>query len=90
MELRVEGGEVLGTVQAYFADGHSPLASINGRRLGPFIFAEITHMRHGDILHFGKLRLRFRRKRMQFRCPAPVGDFYPRRASLWHVDLPNE
>lgn len=81
----VKGSKVQGTVQAWFTDGHSPLASIVGKRYGPFIKADIWHMRHGEILDYGKLWLRYRKGRMHFRCK-PLAGFYPERSELWRIE----
>jgi hypothetical protein len=85
LTTEVRGTKVIGTVQAWFNDGHSPLASIVGTRIGPFVWAEIWHMRHGEVQVYGKLKLRYRRDRMHFRCK-PLANFYPERAELWRVE----
>lgn len=85
LTTEVKSSDVTGTVQAWFADGHSPLASIVGKRYGPFIRVEIWHMRHGEVLKYGKLRLRYRKGKMQFECK-PLADFYPERTELWRVE----
>ena len=72
-------------MQAWFAEGHSPLASIVGKRYGPFIKADIWHIRQGEILDYGKLWLRYRKGRMQFRCK-PLARFYPERSELWRIE----
>lgn len=85
LTTEVKGSNVMGTVQAWFDQGHSPLASIVGKRYGPFIKADIWHMRHGEVLEYGKLRLRYRKGKMQFECE-PLANFYPERTELWRVE----
>jgi hypothetical protein len=84
MSTTVRGSEASGTVQAWFEDGHSPLASIVGRRYGPFIKAEIWHLRHGKIEVYGKMWLHYRKGKMRF-SSKPLANFYPVQAELWRI-----
>jgi hypothetical protein len=88
LTTEVIGRHFRGTVQAWEATEHSPLASIQGWRCGPFMRGKVIYLRQGDLLTLGTITLRYRKRAttcfVSFKYTAP-NTLYPGRAKLWQI-----
>lgn len=88
LTTKITGRHVSGTVQAWEAVEHSPLASILGWRFGPFMWVKVIHLRQGELLTLGTITLRYHQKAttrfVSFKYAAP-NTLYPKRAELWQI-----
>lgn len=84
LDVDIEDGEITGTVQSRIVEGEtcSPFCSVNGKLRFTSAEIKITHVRHGELLVFGKAKIELKKKILYWDLKDGVADFFPNKTRL--------
>jgi len=86
-----EDGEITGTIKSKHTqeDITSPYCSVHGKLRFRSGELKILHVRHGELLPYGTVRIKFKRKILYWNLKNGVGDFFPKTTKLHRQNTPS-
>lgn len=84
LDVDIEDGEITGTIKSRSVgnETESPLCSVNGQLKYKSATIEITHVRHGEILIYGKAEIELKKKILHWKLINGIADFFPNHTKL--------
>lgn len=84
LEVDIENGEITGTIESRVVGSEttSPPCSVNGNLKCTSPGIQITHVRHGELLVYGKAKIKLKKKILYWNLEEGFADFFPNNTKL--------